>query len=370
MDPNPNPFSRPVPPIIPARPRVPPPLPRMVGRLAVPPAPLPAIPQRSVQPPKIATVAASIKARLAGPKAEPKRQTILSPHELDRFRNLLVFARLTVEGYFSGKHKSPYHGSSAEFAEYKEYAPGDDVGNLDWRVYGRTRRLFLKQYEAETDMVVYLMVDTSASMSYAGKGRQSKYLLAAKTAAALAYLMMHQSDKAALAMFADKVTQYHPPGSTRRHLHNVVTELERVEPRSTTGMAEAVAECANLFHKRGVVVILSDFFTDYGPLFDALGQFMHRKFQLLLLQVLDPDELELPSINVARFVDLETKEEVRAEPEEIRVAYRENMKKRLAELAFQADQRQIQHAVVHTDRPYLDAIEAYLGFRGEKGARK
>jgi uncharacterized protein (DUF58 family) len=178
--------------------------------------------------------------------------------------------------------------------------------------------------------------------------------------------MMHQGDKASLAMFADKVTQFHPPGGTRRHLHNLVAELERVQPASTTGMGGAITECANLFRKRGLVVVLSDFLTDYDELFDSLGLFMHRGFQLLLMQVLDPDELELPSVNVARFVDLETKEEVRAEPEEIRTAYRETMHRRMVELAQQADQRRIKHAVVHTDRPYLDAIEAYLGFRGEK----
>jgi uncharacterized protein (DUF58 family) len=203
-------------------------------------------------------------------------------------------------------------------------------------------------------------------MSYAGRGRQSKYLLAAKTAAALAYLMMHQGDKASLALFADKVTQFHPPGGTRRHLHNLVAELERVQPAATTGMAHAITECANLFRKRGLVVVLSDFLTDHEELFDALGHFMHRNFQLLLLQMLDPDELNLPLVNVARFVDLETQEEVRAEPEEIRTAYQETMQRRMADLAAQAAQRCIQHAVIRTDRPYLEALEAYMGFRGKR----
>ena len=130
-------------------------------------------------------------------------------------------------------------------------------------------------------------------------------------------------------------------------------------------MAPAISECANLFRKRGLVVILSDFFTDYPALFDALAHFMHRRFALLLLQVLDPDELLLPTINVARFEDLETREQVQVEPEEIRAAYRETMRRRVDDLAHEADQRQISLAVVNTGQPYLEALEAYLGFRGK-----
>lgn len=150
-----------------SRPASPPPLPKPPA-IGAPPV----IPQTSPPP---------LQAR-AG-----KVERIFSPEELERFKNLLVFARSTVEGYFSGKHKSPLKGQSAEFADYKEYVAGDDIAQLDWRVYGRTRRLYIRQFEEETDMVVYLMVDTSASMRYAGEKRQSKFILAARVAAALAY---------------------------------------------------------------------------------------------------------------------------------------------------------------------------------------
>src|SRR5580698_6904209 len=200
----------------------------------------------------------------ASPKPPP---LLLNLQELERFENLLVFAKAVVEGYYSGKHKSPYRGSAAEFADYKEYAPGDDLARLDWRVYGRTRRLYLRQFEEETDMTVYLMLDTSGSMRYAGEKRQSKFFLAAKIAAALAYLMMSQNDKAALALFAQKVTNYLAPGGTRRHLHCMVTELERVRPALSTGIAGAVQECTALFKKRGRIVILSDFLDDTDALF-------------------------------------------------------------------------------------------------------
>jgi uncharacterized protein (DUF58 family) len=294
----------------------------------------------------------------------PRREPLLTPAELERFKNLLVFARSTVEGYFTGKHKSPYRGSSVEFADYKEYVPGDELKRVDWRVYGRSRRLFVRQFEEETDMVVYLMVDVSASMSYAGTGRMSKYLLAARIAAALAYLMIHQGDKAALVLFAETVLGYQPPGGTRRHLHNLVHELEKVLPSSGTGIARALTECNPLFKKRGRIVILSDFWTDQAEFLDALGQFSHRQFEILLLQVVDPDELHLPPVNAARFVDLETHEQVQVEPEEIRAAYRETIRRNIDTLAREANLRRVSHALVHTERPYLDAIEAYLGFRG------
>jgi uncharacterized protein (DUF58 family) len=269
-----------------------------------------------------------------------------------------------VEGYFVGKHKSPYRGSSVEFTDYKEYVPGDDVKRIDWRAYGRLRRMFVRQYEAETDMVIYLLVDVSASMSYAGTGRESKYVLAAKIAAALSYLMIHQGDKAALILFAEKIKRFLAPGGTRSHLHNLVTELELVVPASTTGIASALIECNMLFKKRGRLIVLSDFWGDSDNTFEALSRFVHRKFEILMLHIVHPDELDLPGVHAARFHDLETHEEVEVEPEEIRAAYRESARQRADALAREAHSRRISHALVHTNQPYLDAIEAYIGFRG------
>jgi uncharacterized protein (DUF58 family) len=295
---------------------------------------------------------------------QPARPALLSPAELERFGNLLVFARSTVEGYFAGKHKSPHRGSSVEFTDYKEYIPGDDPKRIDWRAYGRSRRLYVRQYEAETDMVIYLLVDVSGSMSYAGEGGASKYIIAAKIAAALAYLMIHQGDKAALVLFAAKLKNFLPPGGTRRHLHRLVSELELVQPAFRTGTADALAECNLLFKKRGRLVVLSDFWDDPEKTFEALSRFLHRKFEILLLHIVHPHELDLPAVNAARFHDLETHEEVEVETEEIRAGYRESARQRADALAREANSRRISHALVPTDRPYIEAIEAYLGFRG------
>jgi uncharacterized protein (DUF58 family) len=345
----------PPPPVVPPATVVP-------GLSRVPPASVVPGLSRVPPPPKVPQLRPGLFKR-AQP-APPARQSILTPEELERFRNLLVFARSTVEGYFVGKHKSPHRGSSVEFADYKEYVPGDEVSRIDWRAYARSKRLFVRQYEAETDMVVYLLVDVSASMRYAGAGRQSKYMTAAKIAAALAYLMLRQGDKASLVLFSDTVKRFLAPGGTRRHLHNLVTELEQIAPASTTGIVESLHHCDALFRKRGRIIILSDFWTDTSAFFDALARLVHRKFDILLLHVLDPDELALPPADVARFQDMETGEEVQVELSEIRSAYQDTMEQRIKQVALEANNCRVKHAVVNTRSPYLEAIEAYLGFRG------
>ncbi len=176
--------------------------------------------------------------------------------------------------------------------------------------------------------------------------------------------MLAQGDKAALVLFADTVTQFLPPGGTRRHLHRLITELEKVQPSRGTGLAKTVGEGTGVFKKRGRIVILSDFLNDTAALFDALAQFVHRKFEILLLQIVDPDELHLPAFAAAKFVDLETGETVQVEADEIRASYQINMKQVIEAHAWEAGLRQLQHRLVDTRQPYIDAIETYLGFRG------
>src|SRR5581483_4246215 len=179
-----------------------------------------------------------------------------------------------------------------------------------------------------------------------------------------AYLMIKQGDKASLVLFADKVNHFLPPGGTRRHLHRLVTELERVRPGAGTGLVQSINECNGIFKKRGRIVVLSDFLDDTRELFESLGQFVHRKYEVLLMHVVDPDELNLPEFTAARFVDMETNEQMQVDPEEIRMSYRANMKRVIEDLAREADESKISHTLVDTRNPYLHAIEAYLGFRG------
>lgn len=310
--------------------------------------------------------AAKIPSRkpLTPPKLPQKAPSLLNLAEADRFKDLLLFAKAQVEGYFSGKHKSPHFGSDVEFAEHKEYVSGEDVSNIDWRVYGRSKRLYVRQYKEETDMVAYLLVDTSASMQYKGRGLETKLQHALKITAVLSYLVMRQGDKASLTLFSDRVLKFLPPSGTKRHLYHLLGELEAARPSARTDIAAAVRECGSLCKKRGCLIILSDFLGETGELFDALGKFLHRRYDVLLMQIMDPDELDLPNIDIAQFIDMETGEQVEVEPDEIRRAYRENMDALIAELSERANRRHLRHALVHTQNPYLQAIEAWLGFRG------
>jgi uncharacterized protein (DUF58 family) len=293
------------------------------------------------------------------------RSQYLEPALLERFENLLVFARTTVEGYYAGRHKSPHFGFSAEFIEHKPYAPGDETNHIDWRVYARTRRLYSRKYLEETDMTIHLLVDGSASMNYSAEKREFKYSRVARIAAALAYLMLKQGDKAALGLFTDRLIQQIPPGGTRRHLFRLLQALESERPsQSLTDLPRAIQETASRWRKRGRLVVISDFLNcDLDALFDSLAALVHRGCEVLLMQVLDPDELALPNVSLARFVDMETHEEVQVEPEEIRASYEQQIQALTDTLRTQASRRRMDYQLINTASPFLDAIEAYLGFR-------
>jgi len=324
-------------------------------------------PRRSPRrPPPLPPGARAKRKRPPPLPARHRAASILLPDELERYRNLLLFARTRVEGYFAGKHRSPLRGSSAEFAEYKSYVPGDAVERIDWRVYARSRRLYIRERIEEKDMVLYLMVDTSASMAYAGTERGSKFTLAAKIAAALAYLVHRQGDKSSLVLFDDGIREFIPPGGTRRHLHKVVRTLEAVRPSNKTGIARAARDCASLFRLKGQIVLLSDLLDDPEQTMEALSRFVHRDFSVLLLQVLDPDELHLPPVGAARYVDMETQEEVRVDPVELRAAYQRRMSALQDFLADESNKRRVRHDLIDTTRPYHSALDAYLGMRGRE----
>ncbi|MCH2206094.1 MAG: DUF58 domain-containing protein [Lentisphaerales bacterium] len=292
---------------------------------------------------------------------EGSKKKILDLEEVSRFDNMLVFAKSVVDGYFSGRHKAINYGCSAQFKDYKAYQSGDEISKIDWQLYGRTKKLFTKHFDNETDMVIYLVVDMSASMGYGED--VSKNLLAARIAAALSYLMINQGDKVSLILFDTKVKSYTPPGGTRKHLYNIVQDLEKAQPSLQTDLCGALEECQGLLKKRGRLIVISDFWGEDSRLFDTLSLFLHRKFEILLMQIMDDDELHLPQYDNACFIDMETGEEIQLEPDEIRSQYRKNMQSFLDQLAQHSETRRIRYNIINTKGPYLEAIESYLGFR-------
>lgn len=302
----------------------------------------------------------------AKPPPLPDGKKFLNEEELARFQNLIAFAKETVEARFSGRHKSHDFGTGGEFAEHKQYHPGLPVSAIDWHVYARTKKLFIRTYDELTDLAVHLVTDVSGSMSFVSSGHEMKGLRSARLAASLAHLMIRQGDKVSLTLFAEKVIDHLPCGGTNRHLQQMLRQLvlPSERPFGKTRIAESLRETALLAKRRGRLVVLSDFLgEDPEDILDALGPFLHRRFEILLLQIADPDERTLPQAPLARFVDLETKEELEIEPEEIRETFEETVRERTEALRTGAMRRRIDFARLGTEQPYLDAIEAYLGFR-------
>lgn len=298
-----------------------------------------------------------------------RASTLLDEGELARFRNLIVFAKTAVESRFQGRHKSPDLGGGGEFSEYLAYEPGRPVQAIDWHVFARSRKLVIRRYRQETDMDVHLLIDASGSMAYHGGKRELKGFRASRVAAALAYLMLRQGDKASITMFADRVLEHIPAGGTRRHLMAMLRALVRpaYEAGGKTDLPAAIRECEKLIRRRGRLVILSDFLgNDIQEIFDALGPFIHRGFEILLMQLTDPDELTLPDAPLARFRDMETGETIEVEPSEIRADYEARMRARTASIAATGASHRIDFTALDTASPYREAIEAYLGFRRTK----
>jgi uncharacterized protein (DUF58 family) len=302
-----------------------------------------------------------LAASLAEPP--PPRWRFLQTGDLRRLRNFQFAARLVVEGYFQGRHRSPYFDFSSEFADYRPYVPGDEIRAIDWRAYARTDRYYIKLYRKETDMNCYLLVDKSRSMAFQGGNGVGKFEYAGYMAAALSYLMLRQGDKAGLALGDESLRTFIPPGGTQQNLQRILTTLEQTEPSGTTGIGSTLQTLFGVIKRRGLLVVISDFLDDPDRLFSALSMFTHRGFTVLLLQVLTDDEIHLPSVDNALFQDMESAATVSAEPELIRRAYEKEIQAFLGGIEGQAKARRIHYHLATTSTPYYEALESYLTTR-------
>ena len=262
----------------------------------------------------------------------------LDPRVLSRVSRLELRARLVVEGFISGMHRSPYHGYSVEFAQYREYVPGDDIRHIDWKVWGRADRFFLKQYEEETNLSCQILLDCSKSMAYGradGAGRMSKFDYAATLAAALAYLLQQQQDAVGAILFDRQVRCNLPPSSKSQQLQALVNELEGAVPDHRSDVAEVFTLLPPMIPRRGLVVLISDLFMDLESLRSMVRQFRRRRQEVVVFHVLHHDELMFPFADNTLFKGLETGQQLLTEPPALRKSY-------LAALAqFQSDARRL-----------------------------
>lgn len=248
------------------------------------------------------------------------RAGFLDPATLARLGSLDLKARAIVEGFISGLHRSPYKGFSVEFAEYRQYLPGDDLATLDWKVYGRTDRHFVKKFEEETNLECHILLDVSRSMGYGSAGI-SKLQYASYLAAALAYLMNRQRDAVGLIAFDEAIVAMRPASARPGHLTSLLVMLERLELGSRTNVAKPLRDLAEAIRKRGLVVLISDLLDDADRVLQGLRHFKYRGTDVIVFQILDPAELSFPFEQAARFRDSETTAEVLAVPSAVRDQY-------------------------------------------------
>jgi uncharacterized protein (DUF58 family) len=298
-------------------------------------------------------------------------QRFLDPQTLNKLKGLELKARLIVEGYVSGMHKSPYQGFSVEFAEHREYVPGDDLRYVDWKVFGKSDRYYLKQYDEETNFVCHLLVDTSESMSYkSDRAMFSKLEYAQHVAAALAYMIIHQQDSVGLATFDTAVSQFLRPASTAVQLRQLCHMLEQSPHLGESSIGPIFHDLAERIKRRGLIVILSDFFDDPESVLMGLKHFWHRRHDVVLLHVIDPAEQDFAFVDPTLFQGLEHQGEQLTEPRFIRAAYQREFEAFLKALRSGARDLHMDYVLMRSDQPLEVALHEFLSRRAHKAGRR
>jgi uncharacterized protein (DUF58 family) len=290
----------------------------------------------------------------------------LDPGVIARLGTMELKARTVVEGFLSGLHRSPYKGFSVEFAEYRQYLPGDDLNTLDWKVYARTDRHYVKKFEEETNLECHLLLDQSASMAYRGAAPMSKLEYGSVLAASLAFLMNRQRDATGLIAFDEQIRFRLPAAGRPGHLHALLLALERIQPGLRSNVGRPLHQLAEALLKRSLVVLISDLLDDPAPVIKGLRHLKFRGTDVVVFQVLDPNELTFPFKGAAKFKDIETDEEVVADPARARRDYL----RELAGLTLRYDRELrgagIDYVQLDTSQPLDFALLTYLSARARR----
>ncbi|MCR9234265.1 MAG: DUF58 domain-containing protein [bacterium] len=288
----------------------------------------------------------------------------LDPQTLAKVQNLDLAARQIVEGYVSGSHKSPFHGFSAEFAQHREYAVGDDLRYVDWKVYAKSDRYYLKQFEAETNFTCYLLLDCSESMRYkSADAALSKWEYGRLVAAALAYVVIKQQDAAGLCTVSDKVNDFLRPASQPTHLKQIYYTLENTTVAGESGLGKVFHELAERINRRSLIIIISDLFDDIESVLLGLKHFRHRKHDVSLLQVIDPAEQDFPFQEPVLFHGLENLPEQMVEPRALKKAYQEEFEKFLKTVQRGCRDLKLDYSLIRTDQSLDVALSSFLSHR-------
>jgi len=313
------------------------------------------------------TSSAIKSAAATSPAASPGPARFLDPEVLARIGSLELLARAVVEGFISGLHRSPFTGFSTEFTEYRQYNAGDDLRYLDWRLLGRTDRYFIKKYRADTNTQCHLLIDTSASMRYGQAGRISKLQYAKYLAASLAFLLNRQQDAVGLVAFDQRVHTHVPARSRTGHMRTIFGQLSLLEAGGETRLAESLHQLAELLTRRGIVVLISDFYDDSERLQSAFQHLRFKGHDLVAFHILDKTEVDFDFNDpILLLEDSETAEQMPVLPDVVMGGYRARMRGHVDEMRRCANANRVDYEMITTDQPLDFALSSFLSRRSGK----
>ena len=290
----------------------------------------------------------------------------LDPAIVSKLASMELRARLVVEGFIVGLHRSPYHGFSVEFAEHRQYMPGDDFKHIDWKVFGKSDRFYIKQFEEETNLKAYILLDASKSMGYKSNGI-SKLEYGSYLAASLSYLMLRQQDAPGLLVYDEKVRAYIPPKGARSHITPLLRQLNQTVPSNKTDAAVAFHELADRIKRRGLIIVISDLLDDPAKFLLGLKHFRHRQHEVIVFQILDPFERNFAFKSEARFKDMETGHEVLTDPWQVRGEYIKRLQEHISGITRACRDAQIDYHLLDTSVSFDKALFGYLAKRSKLG---
>jgi uncharacterized protein (DUF58 family) len=289
----------------------------------------------------------------------------LNPETIAKLGNIELKAKLIVEGFITGMHMSPYHGFSVEFSQHRQYRSGDEMRFIDWKVYGRSGRYYIKEFEEETNLRCMLAIDTSASMKFtSNKNNISKFEYSCYLAAALAMLMIQQRDAVGLTLYSNEIKTFLPTNSKQSYISQILIALENAVPSENTSTANALEILAERINRRGLVIIFSDFFDNMESIINAIRHLRHKKHEVLLFHILDKKEFDFDFGRAANFIDLETGEQMITQPYQIQKGYKETMQTFLNNLKKECLHHNVDYNLIDTSTPFDKALTDYIIKRG------
>jgi uncharacterized protein (DUF58 family) len=295
----------------------------------------------------------------------PKGSDLLDPCALAAVARMELVAKQVMDGYVQGMHRSPHVGFALDFAQHRQYVPGDDIKRIDWRVYAKADRYYIKQYEVTTNLKAHLVVDASGSMRYKGaEDAMSKFRYAQFVAMCLSYLVLHQADSVGLVTFDNKVREFIPARSASLHLFTIARALDATEPGGESGISGILHDVAERLGHRQMVVLISDLFDDTEKLLQAFHHLRHKRHEVIVLQIMAEDELTFPFRKFSLFESLETGDQkVRLDPASVRATYLENLARHLKAVRAECNALRISHTLFKTNESVDKALTTYLAQR-------